>query len=65
MPGSAGAAAGFERSTGSTAGALLELVVRRPSVAPAVAVYAGVTVLSRLLARRRSAVAWQRDASTR
>ncbi len=55
----------FARTTSSTVAALAALVRRRPQRAPAVLVYVGVTVASRLRARRRGTTAWQRDVSTR
>jgi glycosyltransferase involved in cell wall biosynthesis len=59
---------GSPRFAGSTAGtrsALLGRVRRDPRILPAVAVYVGVTLTARLLARRRGAGRWQRDSSTR
>ncbi|WP_432494363.1 glycosyltransferase [Kineococcus auxinigenes] len=65
VPSSAGASAGFERSTDSTVAALVRTAVSRPAMVPAVAVYVGVTVVSRLLACSRRGTAWHRDSSTR
>lgn len=52
-------------STGGTLRALVDLMRRKPWMAPSVVVYAAVTVTARLRARRRAASQWQRDDSTR
>lgn len=55
----------FSRSTTVTARALVRLVADRPTLVPASIVYVAVTLVSRALARRRAAAAWQRDTSSR
>lgn len=56
----------LSRTTSGTARALLGLLRRRPGLAPAAAVYAGVTLAAELRARRRRVdSAWLRDDSTR
>jgi glycosyltransferase involved in cell wall biosynthesis len=55
----------FSRTTSATLSALLRSAVSRPSLVPSFAVYAAVTVASRITARRRQNTAWQRDVSTR
>lgn len=55
----------FGRTTGSTVTALAQLLVRQPRLLPSVAVYVGVTIASRVQARRGSPGAWHRDTSTR
>ncbi|WP_432547380.1 glycosyltransferase [Kineococcus sp. SYSU DK004] len=63
--GGGGDRAAFDRTTTTTTTALLRLATTRPRLVPSVAVYTAVTVVSRVLARRRRASAWQRDTSTR
>lgn len=59
----------FAGSTGSTMRALLGLLRDRPTLAPAVAVYVGVTLLARSRARaaqgREASHTWERDDSSR
>ncbi|NAZ75758.1 glycosyltransferase [Kineococcus sp. T13] len=55
----------FARSTSATSTALARLALGRPRLIPSFAVYTGVTIASRVSARRRQATAWQRDSSTR
>lgn len=55
----------FASSSGSTLGALGELVRSQPTKVPAAGLYLGHTALSRVLARRGSGPAWGRDDSTR
>lgn len=58
----------FAASTTSTGRALVDLLRRRPTLAPSVAVYLAVTLAARARARRRSARhagTWERDDSTR
>lgn len=55
----------FARTTSETVSALVRAAAARPVLVPSFAVYAAVTVASRIAARRRRATAWQRDASTR
>jgi glycosyltransferase involved in cell wall biosynthesis len=46
--------------------ALIRLVARRPTLLPGAAVYAGVTIVARVRARRaKPGAAWERDSSTR
>ena len=46
--------------------ALLELVARRPALLPGAAVYAAVTIVARVRAKRaKPGAAWERDTSTR
>lgn len=55
----------FASSSGSTMGALRDLVRRDPRTAPAAGLYLGHTALARVLARRDTARTWGRDDSTR
>lgn len=58
-------AGNFSASTTATLRALADLARRRPTAALDIAVYIGVTVASRLRARRRGPQTWERDSSTR
>lgn len=61
--------ADFSSTTGSTSRALLDIVRRRPLMAPGVAIYAGVVGLARRRAAsdagRTTGTVWHRDDSTR
>ena len=63
--GAAGGEASFSRTTSQTLSALVRAAGARPALVPSFAVYAAVTVASRIAARRRRSTAWQRDVSTR
>lgn len=55
----------LRRSTQATLRSMSLVLRRDPSLLPACAVYVWVTIVSRIAARRRSAVTWQRDATNR
>lgn len=56
----------LSRSTAATAGALVRLALGKPSLAPAVGIYAGLTLLARARAHASSgSAAWNRDATRR
>jgi glycosyltransferase involved in cell wall biosynthesis len=55
----------YPRTTVETAHGLGRLIVGDVRMIPAATVYAGVTIVSRLMARRRAAARWWRDESTR
>lgn len=55
----------FHRTTRSTVTALSRLALQRPDLLPSIAVYVGVTIASRLMARRHGTGTWHRDHSTR
>lgn len=55
----------FHRTTRSTVTAIVTLGVTRATLLPSIAVYVGVTIASRLKARRHGTGIWHRDHSTR
>ncbi len=55
----------FSTSTRSTSKALVDLIVRRPTMIPSALVYVLVTAYARREARRTTTAAWERDTSTR